>query len=260
MAAARPPVADRIERRLFLAADLLGEAAPRGEDAALDLGAEPREEARDRVERCLVLAHAPARDAAQQPDRVRVAGVGEDLVGRSLLDEPPGIEDPDALAHLRDDRQVVADEEDAGAELLAEGSDQLEHLGLDGGIEPRRGLVEDEERRVLRERHGDDDPLLHPSRQLMGIPPHHACGIRDLHLAQDFLGALPRLPALEAEQLEGLGDLWADADSGIQRGGGILVDHRKVGRPQPANPGAAHAQQVFPVDADGPRDDAAVSR
>ena len=40
--------------------------------------------------------------------------------------------------------------------------------GLDGRVEARRRLVEDEERRVLGKRHRDHDPLLHPPESWCG--------------------------------------------------------------------------------------------
>ncbi len=55
--------------------------------------------------------------------------------------------------------------------------DEVEHLGLDRRVEPGRGLVEDEERRVLRERHRDHDALLHPAGELVRVARHDA--IRD---------------------------------------------------------------------------------
>ena len=44
----------------------------------------------------------------------------EDLLGGPLLDEAARVEHADSLAHLRDDGEVVADEEDARPELLPE--------------------------------------------------------------------------------------------------------------------------------------------
>ena len=163
-----------MERRLVGAADLLDEAAAVGEDAARQVGAQLRQVAGDRVESVAVLAQPASRDAAQQPDGVRVARLGEDRLRLALLDEPAGVEDADALAHLPDHREVVADEEDAGAELLAQGGDEVEHLGLDGRVEARGGLVEDEQRRVGGEGHGDDDPLLSAAGELVRVAAHAA--------------------------------------------------------------------------------------
>ena len=125
------------ERRLLLVAAVVGERAAVGEHAARELDAERRQEAGDRVEPAVVLAHASARDAAQEADRVRVARVAEHRVDRAFLDQPTCIEHADAVAHLRDHAEVVADEEHGGVELRLELRDEVEHLGLDRRVEAR---------------------------------------------------------------------------------------------------------------------------
>src|SRR5256714_13019408 len=106
------PGAERIQGRLLRVADLLREPATGGEDTADGrLLRKVRKEAGNRVEPPVVLAHAAARDAAQQPDRVRMARVVQHLPDAAFLDEPAGIEDPDAIAHLGDHAEGVADEE-----------------------------------------------------------------------------------------------------------------------------------------------------
>jgi secondary thiamine-phosphate synthase enzyme len=101
------------------------------------LGAQPGQEPRDRVQPLLMLAHAPAWDAAQQSDGVGMARVAEDLLDRTVLDEAPRIEDAPALAHLGDDVEVVADEHQARVELLPQPVDEVEHLALDVvGVRP----------------------------------------------------------------------------------------------------------------------------
>ena len=63
----------------------------------------------------------------------------------AFLDELARVEHADAVAHLRDHAEVVADEQHRGASSLPELRDQVEHLGLDGRVEPGRRLVEDEQ-------------------------------------------------------------------------------------------------------------------
>ena len=58
--------------------------------------------------------------------------------------------------------------------------DEVEHLGLDGRVEPGRRLVEDQQRRILRERHRDHDPLLHAAGELERVAAHHRAGVGDL--------------------------------------------------------------------------------
>ena len=63
--------------------------------------------------------------------------------------------------------EVVADEQHRRVELGLQARDQVEHLRLDGRVEPGRRLVEDQQRRVLGERHRDHDALLHAARELV---------------------------------------------------------------------------------------------
>ena len=103
MAPAAAPAAEVEERRLLAPADVLDQAAAVDEHACRQVRAELREQSGDGVEALAVLAHATARDAAQQPDGVGMARILEDRSDRALLDEPPGVEHADAVAHPRDD-------------------------------------------------------------------------------------------------------------------------------------------------------------
>ncbi len=167
VAAGGVPRVDRERGRRCLAAAVLGDRAARGEHAPGQRVARRRQEARDRVQPAVVLALVAARDAAQQPDRVGVPRRVEDLPGRALLDQFPGVQDPDPVAHLRDDRQVVADEQHRGGELRAQRGHQVEHLGLDGRVQRGGRLVQDQQRRLCRQRHGDRRPAA-PSRRTTG--------------------------------------------------------------------------------------------
>ena len=51
-------------------------------------------------------------DRAQQPPRVRVLRVVEDLVERALLDDPPGVHHEHAVGDVGDDAEVVGDQDD----------------------------------------------------------------------------------------------------------------------------------------------------
>jgi hypothetical protein len=63
---------------------------------------------------------------------------------RPFLDETAGVEHTDAVAHLRDHAEVVADEEHGSVELGLELSDEVEHFRLDRRVEPGGGLIEDQ--------------------------------------------------------------------------------------------------------------------
>src|SRR3712207_4428075 len=64
-----------------------------------------------------------ARDRAQQPPRVRMLRVVEDLVEGPLLDDPPGVHDGDPVRDVRHDAEVVGNEDHAGVEALLELAD-----------------------------------------------------------------------------------------------------------------------------------------
>ena len=208
---------------LLLHADGLGEQAAPGEDAARQLLADVRHEARDRVEPAVILPDTAARDAAHQPDGVRVPRVLQHRLRVALLDELAGVEDADAVAHLADDPEVVADEEHGRVQLRLEPGDEVEHLRLDGRVEARRRLVEDQERGLGRERHRDHDALLHAAGELVREPGHDGAGVGDLHPLERMAGEVVGCARLLAPDPEHLGDLLADPDrrdSAPRRGSG----------------------------------------
>ena len=72
-------------------------------------------------------------------------GPVDDLRGRARLDDLAGIHHRDAVAGLRDDAEVVGDEQHAHAEVVAQLQDQLQDLVLHGDVERGRRLVGDQE-------------------------------------------------------------------------------------------------------------------
>ena len=196
-------------------ADVLGERAAVGEHAARQIGADRRQVAGDRVQAAVILAHAAARDAAQQADGVGVPRIVQHLLGSALLDHLAGVQHADARAHLADHAEVVADEQHGRVELGLQLRDEVEHLGLDRRVEARRRLVEDQQRRIDAERHRDHDALLHAARELVRIALHDRGRVGDLHLAQHRQRALARLGLARAARGEHLGQLLAHADRGF---------------------------------------------
>ena len=187
-------VAQIIERRQFGAAAVVGQRAAVGEGTALDVGADAGQEARNGVEPALVLALAAARQAAQQRNRIGMARIVEHDVRRPFLDQHAGIEHADPVAHVGDDGEVVADEQDRGRQFLPQLRDQVEHLGFDRRIEAGGRLVEDQHRGIVGQRHGDRHALLHAAGELVRIALHDAWRIGDAHPVQHGDGAIGRLP------------------------------------------------------------------
>ena len=239
-------------------AAVVGERAAIGEDAAGEVHSERWEEPRNRVQPAVVLANPSARNASQQPDGVRMAWVLQDRLDRPLLDESSGVQHADAVAHLRDDAQVVADEEDGGVHFSLDQRNEIEHLRLDRRVEARRRLVEDEERRILGQRHRDHDPLLHAARELVRVAAHHARRVCDLHANECGLTPLARLLRGHAENGERLGDLRPDLQGRVQGRSRVLVDHRDRPRVVLAECAAAESEHVLACYRDRAAGDAAV--
>ena len=192
--AALVSAADANERRLLGPAAVVGERAAVGEDTPGELGPDAWKESRDRVQPTVILPHATARDTAEQADRVRVTRVLEDRVDEPLLDETAGVQHAHARTHLRDHAEVVADEEHGGRKLRLQLRDDVEHLRFNRRVEAGGRLVEDQEGRVLRERHCDHGPLLHAPGELVRVAAHHRSRVSDLYARQRRLRAFCRLP------------------------------------------------------------------
>ena len=101
-----------------------------------------------------------------------------------FLDHLAGVHHADPVAHRADHAEVVGDQQDRRVGLDPQRAHEVEHLGLDRGVEPGGRLVEHEQPRVARQRHGDHDALLHAARQLVRVALHHPLGIGDAHVAQ----------------------------------------------------------------------------
>ena len=136
--------------------------------------------------------------------------------------------------------------------------DEVEHLGLDGRVEARRGLVEHQQLGIGGERHRDHDALLHPARELVRIARHDGGRIRDLDLHQRLERARRGLRAGGAAQLEDLGQLAAHAQRRVERRAGVLVDHRERVAVVCAHRLAAQGEHVRARDRDAPAGDDAV--
>ena len=122
-----------------------------------------------------------------------------------------------------------------GPELVAQVPQQVEDLGLHGDVEGGRRLVGDDEARVQRQRHGDDDALLLAARELVRVVVDARFRVRDADLAEDLdrprLGLLGRDLAAAASAgvcAEALGDLPADREDRVERGRRLLEHHGHV--------------------------------
>jgi len=72
---------------------------------------------------------------AQQALRVGMTGGVKNIRLRAELDQAAGVHDRDAIGHMRDDGEIVGDEEHRQSEFVAKFVEQVEDLLLDGDIE-----------------------------------------------------------------------------------------------------------------------------
>jgi hypothetical protein len=163
-----------------------------------------------------------ARPAREQPARVRVTGVEQDLRRRRGLDDPSRVGDHDPVADARRDTEVVRHEQQRRPALPGRRREQVEHPRLHGDIERGRRLVGDDEPRIARERHRDHHTLAQPAGQLVRVAAHLHVGLRDPGLREQ----LDQLVVFGIAG--GLRDLVGDPHRRIQRSHRILEDGRDV--------------------------------
>ena len=83
--------------------------------------------------------------AASSALRVGMLGIGEQLVGRRVLDDAPEIHDGHLDRDVPHHRQIMGDEQIGQAQLLLQVLQQVDDLALDGDIERRYRLVADDD-------------------------------------------------------------------------------------------------------------------
>ena len=179
-------------------------------------------------------------DAAQEGAGVGVARMGKEGGSGCAFHNASGVHDIDVVAGLGDDGEVVGDEDDGGTQVLLAFADEVEDLLLDGDVEGGGGLVGDEKLGLGDEGHRDHDSLAHAAREFVGIAIDAGFGVGDADFGESLDGAGASGIALDTKvESEGFGELVDNLEVGIERGHGVLEDHR--------DPFAADGAQVFLV-------------
>ena len=151
----------------------------------------------------------------------------EKLLPRPLFHYPAGINHIDPVAELRNNPEVMSDEEYSGAMRITDLPQQLEHSGLYRDIERCRGLVSDDEFRLERQAHRDHSALLHAAAELMWILYRTGFGHREVNAAEKLDGsALRASGAPSSMDRERFADLATDTLDRIERTQRILRHHR----------------------------------
>ena len=124
------------EGRILFAADVLRVGAAGFELAARRKVGEVRGTAADGGQ-AGVAGHLQLGDRLQQRLGVGVADPGEELVGRRLFHDAPGVHDGDVVGPTSHHAKVVGDQDDRHLPVPLHVLQQVEDLGLDGDVEGR---------------------------------------------------------------------------------------------------------------------------
>ena len=115
---------------------------------------------------------------ADEPVRIGMQPVVEHLVDGAVLHQPPRVHDSDVIGKLGDDADVVRQQDHGDALFPVDLGEDAEDVVLRDDVERRRRLVEDDDLGLQKEREGDHDALLHPSREFVRIAVHHARSVQ----------------------------------------------------------------------------------
>ena len=171
-----------------------------------------------------------ARHRGQQHLGVVLARIAQDLLARPLLHDAAELHHHHAVGDLRDDAEVVGNEQHAGLLAPLHLTHELQDLRLRRDVERGGRLVGDQQRRIEHQRGCDHDALALAAGKLMRIGIDHLLGIGQMHRAHDLEHALAPLLRIErGVDLQHLADLVADPLDRIERGHRLLEHHGHAG-------------------------------
>ena len=153
----------------------------------------------------------------------------EELRGGRLLDLLATVHDRHAVRPLRDQAQVVRDQQQRHREVAAQAVEQLQDLRLDGHVKCRRGFIGHQQTWLAGHRHGDHHALALATRELVRVVVDAPLWLRDTHQVQQLQGARTRGLCRQAlVQAQRLADLVAHGVHRVQRAHRLLEDHGDV--------------------------------
>jgi len=171
----------------------------------------------------------------------------EEVVGGALLEHLSRVHHGDPSRHVGDHAHVVRDEHERHAARALQFAQEVEDLRLDRDVERGRRLVGDQESRIAGDRHRDHHALVHAAGHLVREVLQARARRRNADLLQQLDRAMARRAAVHAEvQAQGLGQLEADGEAGIETRRRLLEDHRDLLADDRAPLALAGAEQVAP--------------
>jgi hypothetical protein len=185
----------------------------------------------------------------------------EEVAGERALDDAAGVHHEHAMAGAGDDSQIMGNENDRETALVQKLAQELEDLRLDGDVESRGGLVGDQELGIAEEGHGDHDALAHAATELMGVTAEAGGSVGNVDALQELERARSSGLVGEAEVKNGaLGQLFTDAEIGVQASHWILEDHGDAAAANMGELGLGQADELLAVEANAARSNAPVTR
>ena len=153
-------------------------------------------------------------------------GIVEDIGGAAGLHQTPRVHDGHSVGHAGHHAQIVRDEDDAHAGLALHVAQQIQHAGLHGHVQRGGGLVGQQDARAQGQGDGQHAALPHAAGKVVRLQAHARLGIVDAHQLQQLEGPLSGLlRAHAAMAAQGLHDLVAHGQGGVEAGHGILEEH-----------------------------------
>lgn len=124
--------------------------------------------------------HIRPRNSIEESPGVRVPRILEKLGGGPLLYDSARVEHAHTIAVIFDQTHVVRDQDDARVHLFLEIAEKLHHLGLQGHVESRGGLIGDQNLGLAGESNRDDHSLPLAAAELVRVRPRNLLGLRQL--------------------------------------------------------------------------------
>ena len=108
-------------------------------------------------------ALSEARDTGNESLGVGVRRMVHHMFRGAAFDYAAVAHDLNMVGEVGDDAEVVRNQKDTHAAVLAEASEQVHNLFLNRDVESRGRLIGDEDARVASQGHGNHGTLLHPA-------------------------------------------------------------------------------------------------
>ena len=163
----------------------------------------------------------------KQRFRIRMSGPIKNVLQRSLLHDSSRVHHRHLIACLRNDSQIMGNQDHGSTVLFLEIVHEIQYLGLDGHIQGGSGLICNQKLGIAGQCDGNDHPLAHPPAELVWILSSPAA--RNSHQLQHLPGLLIRFGLRKMfMNLDTLRNLIPNGKDRIQGCHRILKDHRDL--------------------------------